>query len=247
MVNVAGILILISIVLLILGLIKPQLSLFWDKKNPTRIKSSIIYGSILIISFIVFGNIVPDEFKKPSLSKRAKSDKEKIADTSLQLYTLTPKDYVKYFTDKWNSVTLKKEDGFPRYKLYYYQLDSIGEEMDKLSKIDSASSLTIKNLRKKFLSQPKFKKASSDYITYGEPGYEGELYAPCEMAIREILNDPSSLDVIDRKVIKQGKNGWIVSYRYRANNAFGARVQQVTNFEVCYDLSNDGFYVNSFR
>ena len=53
--NLFVLLVLASLVLLVIGLFKPTTSLFWDKKERTRKKSAIIYGSLTILFFILFG------------------------------------------------------------------------------------------------------------------------------------------------------------------------------------------------
>jgi len=52
--TIFGLLLLASLVFLIIGLINPNLSLFWFKKQKTRAASSIIFGVSLVISFILF-------------------------------------------------------------------------------------------------------------------------------------------------------------------------------------------------
>ncbi|MBO2034015.1 hypothetical protein J4D99_21660 [Siccationidurans ginsengisoli] len=46
--NVYTILVLASFVLLIVGIFSPKKSLFWDKQAPTRKKSALIYGGLLL-------------------------------------------------------------------------------------------------------------------------------------------------------------------------------------------------------
>lgn len=47
---------LVSGIFLVIGIISPKSSLFWDKKNkPTRKRSLLIYGITLVTSFILFG------------------------------------------------------------------------------------------------------------------------------------------------------------------------------------------------
>jgi len=132
-----------------------------------------------------------------------------------------------------------------RYIEYHARLDSISENMLSISKIDSASSKAIKNLRLKFLNSEKYKKASHNWLTYGDAS-EPELFAPCMTAFDRLLNDPGSLDVIDRRVTKQLKNGWEVVIRYRATNGFGAKVLQINAFEVRYNAPENAYYVNNF-
>ena len=53
--NLFAILFLVSLVLLVIGLFRPQTSLFWYKKERTRKKSTLIYGIVLLVCFVVFG------------------------------------------------------------------------------------------------------------------------------------------------------------------------------------------------
>ena len=241
--TILSLLTLLCIVLLIVGLFNPNVSLFWYKKERTRIMSFLFYGVILLICFFIIGVTATDV--KQDLNKTPDSAKNKPVDTSKQIYTLTKKDYTKYFYNKWDSVQVVKEDGLPQYTDYHSRLDSVTEEMLTISKLDSASSKTIKKLRLKFLNSEKFKKASYDWLTYGNAN-EVDLFAACESAFDHILDDPASLDIIDKRVTKQSKHGWIVVIRYRAKNAFGAKVLQMTAFEVRYSVADNAYYVNNF-
>lgn len=55
------ILVLASIVLFIIGLFSPKTSLFWNKNQPTRKKSFLIYGGLTLVTFILFGVSLPDQ------------------------------------------------------------------------------------------------------------------------------------------------------------------------------------------
>lgn len=56
--DIAGTLLLIGLLFLVIGLISPKKSLFWMKENPTRKKSALIYGGVVVLSFILFGTTV---------------------------------------------------------------------------------------------------------------------------------------------------------------------------------------------
>jgi hypothetical protein len=56
--DVAGTLLLVGLLFLVIGLISPKKSLFWMKENPTRKKSALIYGGLVVLSFILFGTTV---------------------------------------------------------------------------------------------------------------------------------------------------------------------------------------------
>ena len=67
--NLFALLILISLVLLVIGLIKPTSSLFWYKKERTRKKSALVYGGLTILFFILFG-VATDRKKVDALSNK---------------------------------------------------------------------------------------------------------------------------------------------------------------------------------
>jgi hypothetical protein len=57
---------------------------------------------------------------------------------------------------------------------------------------------------------------------------------PCavERLLAKTLNDPKSFEMDQRCDVSPGKTAWIVTCDYRARNAFGGLVRQVTQFEV---------------
>lgn len=59
MVTILIILIIASLILLIIGLIKPKSGLFWFKGKVTRLKSFLIYGGSIILFIILLG-VIPD-------------------------------------------------------------------------------------------------------------------------------------------------------------------------------------------
>ena len=52
-----ALLFLASLILLIIGWVNPKRSLFWDKQERTKKRSSWIYGSLTILFFILFGAV----------------------------------------------------------------------------------------------------------------------------------------------------------------------------------------------
>jgi len=76
--NLFALIIFASFILLIIGLISPKTSLFWDKKNtPTRKRSSLIYGLTLLASFVLFGMFMDDsKYNKNSTSNTSTKTKE---------------------------------------------------------------------------------------------------------------------------------------------------------------------------
>jgi hypothetical protein len=89
------ILFLISLVLLIIGFFSPKTSLFWDKKERTKKRSSLIYGLIFVASIILV-NIT----KAPS-NQNSPKGKEEITKT---------KEWKEVYTFSGNG--MKKSPGF---------------------------------------------------------------------------------------------------------------------------------------
>ena len=80
--NLFVLLVLASLVLLVIGLINPKTSLFWYKKERTKKKSSLIYGGLTVLFFILFG-----------ISSDAKKE-VKSNDVSQTTVTTSPKENV---------------------------------------------------------------------------------------------------------------------------------------------------------
>lgn len=53
--NLFALLLLATLVLFVIGFFKPRASLFWDKKDPTKKKSAIIYSGFSLLFFILLG------------------------------------------------------------------------------------------------------------------------------------------------------------------------------------------------
>jgi hypothetical protein len=62
MTGLFALLILTSLILLVIGVFKPQTSLFWNKTNPTRKKSLLVYSGLTFLLFILFVTTID---KKP--------------------------------------------------------------------------------------------------------------------------------------------------------------------------------------
>lgn len=111
-------LILLSLFGIILSFFKPNLTLFWSKKNVTRKKSLLIYSTAFFISFILFGistennkqNITPQENGNTELGK--KNNKENI-----------PND----IPDILNAEILKKDFSNPPYNFKYWKLSEFND------------------------------------------------------------------------------------------------------------------------
>jgi hypothetical protein len=97
----------LALIFLIIGFFSPKSSLFWDKKSPSKKKSAIIYGAILILSFVVVG-----VFADP---------KEMTSKTKAESSVLSSEN--KTEVDKTDDVVqTKKEDAEPQY-------NKIGDEI----------------------------------------------------------------------------------------------------------------------
>lgn len=95
----------------------------------------------------------------------------------------------------------------------------------------------------KLIESKKYKEATRDYLTYGQPVFKSDITYPCEHYIKEYANDPSSVDIIDKIIEGQSKKGWFIIVKYRAKNGFGALVLQATEFEVRFDAVNKIYQV----
>ena len=73
----------LSFFLLIIGFIKPSVSLFWYKKNRTRKKSSIIYGSVFILGLTLSALFGASEYEKVNKVELTQIQKDsiKVADS----------------------------------------------------------------------------------------------------------------------------------------------------------------------
>jgi len=89
--NLFILLLLASLVLFAIGLFKPETSLFWDKKERTRKKSSLIYGSLIILFFILFG--VSSDTKK-TISPNDTVKKESSNESGVPEITKAQKDSI---------------------------------------------------------------------------------------------------------------------------------------------------------
>ena len=163
----------------------------------------------------------------------------------------TEGDYIKYFQNKWDSVTITYDEKFPKYETYKTSLDDILQEMvtvlgkDTSFKFDSPSKLN--KLRLKFIDSKKMKQALSNWLTYGQPEMDFDLKYPCEEYIKDNANDPSSIDFDGFKIKGQSKNGWVVLIRYRGKNVFGGTVLNVNSFIVKFNPTEKSYYVSSVQ
>jgi hypothetical protein len=80
-------LVLVSFIFLVIGIFRPKTSLFWDKNNPTRKKSALVYGGLTILFFVLFG-ITTDKktTRKNTISNsEVQNTENKIADEKKEI------------------------------------------------------------------------------------------------------------------------------------------------------------------
>ncbi len=91
-----------SIILLILGLINPKISLFWDRENATRQKSNFIYGGLAILSFIILLVAGGNQSAKNEIKEKPKKNPFK--------------EFVSYYEKPYS------KKGYENIKVSYYGL-----------------------------------------------------------------------------------------------------------------------------
>lgn len=224
---------LISFILLILGLIKPSIGLFWSKQQASRKGVLLIYGIAIVCSFIGIGI-----FAKPSTSP-SKESTEKVVERDAPKKASDDELVMKYET-KWETTTLRNDGDFPLYKDYAQALTLTLEEMS--SHLQSDSLPKLRKLHTKLFNSKKYVEALENFNLYGQPD-DAELYAPCEEYLAEAAKDPSSVKIEKRKIEGRTKHGWEVWLKYSAVNSFGARISQVSKFDVRHG-DGGSFYVH---
>jgi|GEM_PF-2840089 ribosome-associated translation inhibitor RaiA len=152
----------------------------------------------------------------------------------------TESEYLAKFKADWDSVKLETNNtGIPPYSDILNALDKIEKQMTAASqKIGSDS---IEKLRQKFDRSKKYKIASINWLTWGQP-QEYELKSACEMWFKRSANDPSSVEFGDSGISGRSKNGWIYQATIRAKNGFGALIVQTWEFDVRHN--DPDYYVN---
>lgn len=224
---------LISFILLILGLIKPAIGLFWNKQRASRQKVLLIYGIAIVCSFIGIG-----VFAQPSAPRSKEPAEKTVQKDAPRVYT--EDELVMLYETKWETVNLTHNGDFPNYADY---VDSLNSVLNGMKNQTSARSLPkLEKLYKQYSTSKKLKEAAGNFITYGQPE-EYELTYACEKYLEETAVDPSSLKIEKRKIEGRTKTGWEVWLKYSATNSFGARISQVSKFDVRHS-AQETFYVH---
>lgn len=84
--------------------------------------------------------------------------------------------------------------------------------------------------------QENFKKEyESALVRFGPPPTKNKLddsYFPVKTYLKNIANDPGSIEIVECTEVLHSKNGWVVGCKYRGRNAFGAKVLQSSMFTI---------------
>lgn len=154
------------------------------------------------------------------------------------------KYFIKEYQNIWDSIVLFKKDGFPQYETYQSLLENVINSIAKRISDNPPNLLPkLEKLRLKLIDSKKYKEAVKNYLIYGQTIWESDITYPCEHYINQNANDPSSIDIIEKKIEGQSKKGWYVLVTYRGKNAFGGLVLQKSEFEVQFDAINKLYQV----
>jgi hypothetical protein len=205
-------LLLLSFSLLIVGFIKPKLSLFWYKKERTRKKSFFIYLLSMISFFILFG-VTADKTNLMSRINPLNISKDTIK-------ALIGKKVPFSKWDKWGfPKTLEGTDG--QYWVVYLGSANVSFVSDKntdkvlFADFDSISSINqlkiIKEQRKQNIEKL-FSQWDGSHIELTKK-------------IKESLNDPKSYEHIETTYRDMGSSFTIYT-TFTAKNGFGGKLKR---------------------
>lgn len=185
----------------------------------------------------------------PQADKPSPENKPEIMASTPPIIKSEP-ELIADFKTEWDAVVLTKAEdfnmqvkGFPKYETYLSELDKTLEKISSLTKVSNETFPKLEKLRLKLIDSKKYKDAQKNFLMYGQPIQRNDITYPCESYLRQNLNDPGSLDIIDTDTEGQSKKGWVVWIKYRAKNGFGALVLQVGKFEVQYNATNKEYTV----
>ena len=149
---------------------------------------------------------------------------------------MSNEEYLKYFSDKYNLISLKKRFSVaPLYGEYADKLSKLMTEMDEANRqYNILQDQKLLKLQK--LIESKNKEALEKYMKFGEPD-EDLIYiqSSCEVALKSVLKDPDYEIVKDKYFLKQTATGYKYKLLIRAKNSFGAKVLQEMSFDLTYD------------
>lgn len=153
-------------------------------------------------------------------------------------------EYLKYYKDKYNSISLKKRFNVaPLYGQYADALSKLIAEIDEANRLYRI----LEDQRLKKLLQAienKNKEALKNYLKFGEPDEDFiEINSSCEAALKDVLKDPDYELVKDKYYLKQSTSGYKYKLLIRAKNSFGAKVLQEMTFDLQYDPTNKMYTV----
>lgn len=162
---------------------------------------------------------------------------------------MTNDEYIKYFSDKINAITLNKLLGqAPLYGKYADAFAEVLSEMDDMNtKYEIRKDKKIDNLYKS--ADKKNAQALKDYMKYGEPD-EDLIYitAACKTALPQVLKDPDDFEILkDKYYLKQTSEGYNYKLLVKAKNSFNAYIQQEFTFSLKYSATDKGYYVTKVK
>lgn len=208
------------------------------KINPTKRNHYLSLFGLCFLIFFALGS-VDDEGSDSSETEKVERVIPEMSD----------EEYLTYFQKNWDAVTLVKQDGFPQYETYQRELEAITQDMLRVLERDPEftfdSTSKLNTLRLKLIDSKKYKEALENWLKYGQPYSKYELKSACEYYLKQVANDPSSIDIDDWKIEGQSKDGWLVLVKYRGKNGFGALVVNVSRFDVRFNPLEKSFYVQS--
>jgi hypothetical protein len=220
-----------------------------NTKLPWYIKLLIVIGSLFWVLIIIGIIATPTDKDTPKQEKTGNkiANSETVKPDTVRVITLTENDYIQYFQTEWDSIRLYKDQGFPQYSDYTDSLQKVVLEINTIVQSNPDSFKRLKKLRLRFISSNKMIKANKNWLIYGQPKLEYDLYEPCEEYLRENANDPGSIDIDQEMVKGQSNNGWIVAIRYRGKNAFGGLVVNANTFEVKFNPSSQAYSLSNIN
>lgn len=214
--NLFLILFLISFFLLCIGFISPKTSLFWYKKDRTRIKSILIYSISIILFFILF---------KVTVDKNELNQSMVQPNNPLNISTDSIKALIgkKVPYDKWEKWGAPKtlEGTNNRYWIAYLDSANVSFVSEKLSdKVIFAD--FDENSAIKYVSELKEKRKQNIQKLFSD--WDGSHIKLTEK-IKKSLNDPKSYEHIETSYIDRDSH-IIVNTTFTAKNAFGGTLKK---------------------
>lgn len=237
-----GFLMLLSMLGLTLGLIKPGLVMWF---NLHKKRSAVFFPfAALAISFSILWS---------STSQDAINDTQRFANSYDSANTANNKTAVIKNVNEGNIVNDFREKLDSLYQSYNQKDIVFSTYKENIDPIFTALNDTINYRKKSGLkseklvrlykkSQQTFGKASADYLVYGD-GDEVSLRASAEEFLNENALDPGSVNVQDAYKCGKQKQGWVYYVRYRAKNPYGALILTDVKLLMRYDTSSSMYNI----